>query len=584
MLLINKLLLKMSKGLRGYIFLITLLKLFSLVGIAMFAESITGFLGGLFEPASIDLGTSVINAFIAALMILVSEVLIGDVEYRCTAKARITLREQFFSKILLLDVGNIEKIGTTNAVAAAVDGIESMQIYYSRYLPGLIYCVVAPFYLFWKLKDASFSIALFLLIVSVMLVPANNIFSSVVQKLKDSYWDSFRSLTGYYLESLQGLTTIMLFGRDEERTAVMRTKTDDFCQKIMGIMRINCKAFLFSDLVIYSSVVIAVLMVTLQLSNGSISLTSALLVLMLGYGFFSSVRVLMHASHLALAGVAAAQNISEILDIDTSRPSKPFAQSREADGFRGIRLENIKYSYAERNGVLNDVSIDIEQGKTTALVGESGSGKSTIAGILMRFFDPPAGQIRFEGADYACYQPSELRKRIIMVPQQVNIFSGTLEDNLLVAKPEATSAEMLEALEFVRLKDWVAGLPCGLKTDVGDGGAKLSGGQRQKIGIARVLLSEAQYIIFDEATSSVDMDSEREIWACIGELSQTRTLIIISHRLSTIRQADIIYVLSSGEVAERGSHDQLMEQNGIYAKLVSEQAILEAHGIDGEVT
>lgn len=218
MLLINKLLLKMSKGLRGYIFLITLLKLLSLVGIAMFAESITGFLGGLFEPASIDLGTSVINAFIAALMILVSEVLIGDVEYRCTAKARITLREQFFSKILLLDVGNIEKIGTTNAVAAAVDGIESMQIYYSRYLPGLIYCVVAPFYLFWKLKDASFSIALFLLIVSVMLVPANNIFSSVVQKLKDSYWDSFRSLTGYYLESLQGLTTIMLFGRDEERT------------------------------------------------------------------------------------------------------------------------------------------------------------------------------------------------------------------------------------------------------------------------------------------------------------------------------------------------------------------------------
>lgn len=580
MLLINKTLLKMSKGFRGYIALIALLKLLTLVGIAKFAESISGFLGGLFDPGSVDFWASVHIAFVSAVLILISEVLVGDVEYRCTARSRILLREQTFSKILLLDVGNIEKIGTTHAVAA-VDGIEAMQIYYSKYLPGLIYCAIAPFYLFWKLKEASFPAALFLLIVSLILLPANNAFRYVVRKLRDSYWTSFLNLTGYYLESLNGLATIMLFGRDRERTEILETKTNDFCRRIMGIMKLNFKAFLFSDLVIYSSVFITVLIVTSQLSKGEISLASALLALMLGYGFFGSIRILMHATHQALAGVAASQNLSRIFDIDTSRPSKPFVQKKEPDGFVGIRLENVEYSYAGRGGVLNKVSIDIERGKTTALVGESGSGKTTVSGILMRFFDPQAGEIRFEGIDYACFEPDELRKKIIMVPQFVNIFSGTIEDNLLVAKPDATIEEMFEALELARLRDWVTGLPDGLKTDVGDAGAKLSGGQRQKIGIARVLLGNAQYIIFDEATSSVDFESEREIWACIGELSRTRTLVIISHRLSTIRQANRIYVLSGGKVAEHGTHEKLMEQNGIYANLVSEQAVLEARSING---
>ncbi|GBF33121.1 ABC transporter ATP-binding protein [Desulfocucumis palustris] len=583
MLLINKTLLKMSKGFRGYIALIALLKLLTLAGIAMFAQSISGFLGGLFDPGSVDFRESVRTAFVSAVIILISEVLIGDVEYRCTAKSRIVLRERIFSKILLLDVGNIEKMGTTHAVAAAVDGIEAMQIYYSKYLPGLIYCAISPFYLFWKLKEASFTAALFLLIVSLILLPANNFFRSVVRKLKDSYWVSFLNLTGYYLESLYGLTTIMLFGRDRERAGILETKTGDFCRKIMGIMRLNFKAFLFSDLVIYSSVFITVLMVTAQLSKGEISLASALLTLMLGYGFFGSIRILMHSSHQALAGVAASQNLSRIFDIDTGRPSKPFVQKEESDGFVGIRLENVEYSYEDRDGVLNNVSIDIERGKTTALVGQSGSGKTTVSGILMRFFDPQSGEIRFEGTDYACYEPGELRKKIIMVPQFVSIFSGTIEDNLLVAKPDATIEEMHKALELARLKDWVTGLPDGLKTDVGDAGAKLSGGQRQKIGIARVLLGNAQYIIFDEATSSVDFESEREIWACIGELSRMRTLVVISHRLSTIRRADRIYVLSGGKVAERGSHEKLMEQNGIYTNLVSEQAVLEARGVNGEV-
>ena len=200
------------------------------------------------------------------------------------------------------------------------------------------------------------------------------------------------------------------------------------------------------------------------------------------------------------------------------------------------------------------MSLDVPRGKTVALVGLSGSGKSTIASLLMRFYDLEQGRILLEGWDYTSFPPEELRKRVI--------FSASVGEPVLRhhcrepahGRPHATRGDMLEALDQVRLGDWVRTQPLGLDTPVGDAGAKLSGGQRQKLGIARALLCRAEYIIFDEATSSVDMESEREIWNCIEELAQTRTLVLISHRLSTIRSADVIYVLENGAIAQHGSH------------------------------
>src|SRR5699024_10578433 len=224
---------------------------------------------------------------------------------------------------------------------------------------------------------------------------------------------------------------------------------------------------------------------------------------------------------------------------------------------------------------------DVPRGKTVALVGLSGSGKSTIASLLMRFYDLEQGRILLEGWDYTSFPPEELRKRVILVPQSVSLFSGTIAENLRIAAPNATRGDMLEALDQVRLGDWVRTQPLGLDTPVGDAGAKLSGGQRQKLGIARALLCRAEYILFDEATSSVDMESEREIWNCIEELAQTRTLVLISHRLSTIRSADVIYVLENGAIAQQGSHGELMAEPGLYRRLVEEQARLERKEEEG---
>ena len=505
---------------------------------------------------------------------LCSELLRGEAEYRCTAKARTALRARIFSKVLELDAGNIEKIGPVSAITSSVDGVESMQTYYSQYLPGLMYCMCAPVYLFFQLKGASLTVAVLLFAIAFVLLPLNNVFRSRIELLKTEYWNALEDLTGYYLESVQGLVTLKLFERDADRTAVLTGKADAFNRKIMDVMKVNFLSFLMTDGMIYGAVLAATGIICGGLVRGNVSFSAALMVLLLSYSFFDSVRQLMGATHTALAGVSAAEKVSDLLDMDTSRPYQPDFP-KEEEGYMGIRMEHVSHTYTGRNIALKDVSLTIQRGKVTALAGLSGCGKSTVAGLLMRFFDPAGGRIVLEGRDYISFTPEELRKHIIMVPQSVSIFAGTIADNLRMAKENASDEELLEALDQVRLKDWVLEQPDGLLTDVGDGGGKLSGGQRQKIGIARALLCQAEYIIFDEATSSVDVESEQEIWNCIDRLALTRTLIIISHRLSTIRNADCIYVLDGGEISESGRHDGLMRRHGLYHRLVTEQEQLE---------
>lgn len=582
MLLLNRTLLQLAKGLWGWILSITALKLVVLVGTALFAQSIGGFLGALDSPSLTGeaMGAAIRSALLAALLMLAAELLIGELEYRCTAQARLSLRRKIFAQALALGVGHIERVGPVSAITAAVDGVESMQVYYSKYLPGLLYCLLAPFYLFWQMSQYSLPVAGFLLAVALVLMPVNNLFRKHIEALKTEYWDSLEDLTGYYLESVQGLTTLKLYNQDQRRTDGLRDKADRFNRKIMDVMKVNFRSFLLTDGLIFGAVAASVALAGGQLARGSISFAAALTVLLLAFGFFASVRQLMSVTHTALLSVAAADKVARLLEMDTSRPYDPHLPPEDKP-FPGLRLEGVTFAYPGRAPALRELTLEIPRGKTTALVGLSGCGKSTVASLLMGFFDPAGGRILLEGRDTRSLTPAQLREKLILVPQTVSLFSGTIRDNLLLAAPQATDQELLEALEEVWLKDWVLAQPLGLDTDVGDAGQKLSGGQRQKIGIARALLCQAEYILFDEATSSVDLDSEREIWRCIDALAKTRTLLIISHRLSTIREADRIYVLDQGQVAQRGTHRQLMAEGGLYRRLVEEQQLLEHQGEEG---
>ena len=576
MLLLNKTLLRLARGLWQWILAIAAVSFLTLVGTTALAEIVSQFLGSLFEPQVVlsTVKSAVGAAFLASVFTFFAQLVKGLIEYKTAAKARSTMRKTIFSKVMELDAGGIEKIGPTSAITAAVDAVEQMQAYFSSYLPSLIFSVIAPIYLFFHLKNISLIVAVLLLFVSLILFPLHNVFRGKIEALRKTYWRSLDDMTGYYMDGLRGLTTLKLFDRDREHSRVLGEKADVLNKNINAFMKINFTSFLVTELLIYAAITVSLVICITGMRNGDITIAQALTVLMLSYSYFSAIRQLMSASHSALTAISAAGKVEEILQTDTSRPYNPELPA-DPEHFDGIRMEHVSYGYEGRSRALQDVSLTIPRGSSVALVGLSGCGKSTAASLLMRFCDPDQGTIFIEGKEYRSVTPQQLRTNIAMVPQQVNLFSGTIRENLLLADPNANDEKLKEALSEAGLGSFLKTLPKGLDSDVGNAGAVFSGGQRQKMGIARALLSEAQYMIFDEATSSVDPQSEREIWETIGRLSKTRTLIIISHRMSTIQNANCIYVLEKGVVAQRGSHAELMQQGGLYRELVTRQQAME---------
>ena len=576
MLLIDKTLIKLSSGLWGWIIAIVVVRFTSLIGITYFAKYISEFLGQIFT-SSIDLRqlkSVVIMAFLASLLTLVSQLIQGELEYRCNANARINLRKTIFNQVLNLDVGYIETIGPVSAITSSLDAVEQVTIYYSTYIPSLISAVISPIFLFYQLKNISLFTALLLLVVSLSLLPLNNIFRKKIETLRKSYWHSVEDISAYYLDSLKGLTTLKLFIQDKKHEEILSQKANQLNIDINKFMKINFTSFLVTEALIYGAIIICLIHTGMQLKSSLISIGSALTVLLLSYSYFSTIRQLMNATHNALTAVSAAQKLEEILSIDTNRP---FNRDLKEDSpvFDGIKLSHINFSYIKEKSILKDINLTIPKGSVVALAGLSGCGKSTLASLIMRFVDADSGDIYIEGKHYNSMPVQELRKKIILVPQSVYLFTGTIRENLYIANEHATDERLYEVLEQVKLKDFVDSLENGLDSFVGDSGSRLSGGQKQKIGIARALLSDAPYIIFDEATSAVDSESEQEIWKCIEELSNTKTLIIISHRLSTIRNSDIIYMLKNGEIFESGNHEKLMDNKKLYYELVKEQDALE---------
>lgn len=577
MLLLDKTLLKMTKGLWGWILSLVVIRVCSLVMITSFATRISYFLGNMMNPTFThdEIKNVVIQILVVSVLIFVFQFIQGELEYRAQAAARSSIRQKLFTKTMSLDAGYIEKIGPNSAITSAVDGVEQMQVYYSVYLPSLLFGVIAPIYLFTKIYPSSFLIACILLIVSFVLLPLHNVFRYRIEKLRKSYWVSLEDMTGYYLDSIRGLSTLKLFDQSDKHAEVLGEKAEYLNQQINEFMKVNFTSFLVTEGIIYITLFVCVLIAVSSLSNQTMELSTVLMILLLGYSYFGSIRQLMSATHDALTAVSAASRAEEILAVKTTE----IKQEKQPIPYQdGIVLKDVSFSYEGRKEVLHHVNIKIEKSKTTALVGLSGCGKSTIASMLMKFIYPASGAVYLNGIDYACMNREEIGKYIVMVPQTVNLFSDTIRNNLLLANPSATDEKLWQVLEEVSLDKHIRRMKDGLDTMVSESGSNLSGGQKQMMGIARALLTDAEYIIFDEATSAVDPESEKIIWQCIEKLSKKRTLIIISHRLSAIRNADQIIVLQSGVVEEVGNHEQLMKNHGLYRTLVEEQNELEVQG------
>lgn len=583
MLLINRRLIRLSKICAGWIWAKVGVKLLVLVCVMFVWRSISGVQGSLYDgtltPAA--LRRAVVFMLAVAVIRLIGNVLDGELSYRCTAYTRLTLRRRLLEKMLELEVGYSVTSGTAKVVTAAVDGVEALETYFTDYLPVLIYCAIAPWVMFWRMYPISHAAAWVLLATSLLVMPLNQLFKKIVQLLSNTYWKSYEGLNALYLENLEGLQTFKLFQADEERSDRLKRLSWDFRNTIMKAMRINFSASTLTEFVVYGGMAISVAIGGGLLGRGEISFGRAMYLLLLSDTFFVPVRAMMRSYHTAMNGIAAADNVFSMLQTQpvyrrmekTSGTSHKSASSHEGD--QGFVLENVTFSYRPGTPVIKNVNLRIPHGTTAAFVGASGCGKSTLASLLMNFFDPDSGSIRLDGTDLGQIDKQSLRKRVGIVPQNTYIFSGTIRENLLLAAPEADEKALLHVCTLVGLGDFLAKAPDGLDTKTGEAGQMLSGGQRQKIGIARMLLRNPEILIFDEATSNVDVESEQDIWDCIKALSKEKTVIIISHRLSTIRNADQIFFMQSGGIAESGTHAQLMASGGPYSRMAREQEALE---------
>lgn len=527
--------------------------------------------GGLPTTLAVDALTQAALPLAAAIIVRAASIYLaqraGD---KAAFEAVRRVRSLVYDKLTALGPSYTETVPTAEAVQTSVEGATQLQVYFGGYLPQLFFAGLAPITLFVLLVgQAGLPAALLLacvpvIPVSIMMVMRN------AKKIGAEYWGSYVDLGGMFLEAVQGLTTLKVYQADRDWHERINAESERFRGATMRLLVMQLRSICVMDLVVYMGAALGIIVAALQLASGKISFESAFLIVFLSQEFFLPMRRLGSLFHTAMNGMAASRRMFSILD--TPEPERGNA---ELDGLVDIELSGVGYAYGDRT-VLDGADATIARGSLVALVGESGGGKSTLAGIISGRKDAYRGSVRIGGIELRDATATSLMRAVTLVPTNGYLFAGTLRENLLLAKPDATDAELLHALDRTRVAAFVQANG-GLDMTINEGGTNLSGGQRQRVCMARALLHDSPIYVFDEATSNVDAASEAAIGEVIASLAGDHTVIVAAHRLSTIVDADQILVLERGRIAERGTHDELLADAGVYARMWNSQEQLSAY-------
>ncbi len=493
--------------------------------------------------------------------------------YQASVDVKRILRNNIYEKLLRLGASYREHVATSEVVQMAAEGVEQLETYFGRYLPQLFYSLLAPITLFMILSFVNAKASLVLLI-CVPLIPVSIVaVQKIAKKLLHKYWGIYTELGDSFLENLQGLTTLKIYQADEKKAAEMDEESQRFRQITMKVLTMQLNSTSVMDIIAYGGAAVGMIVVLSEYAAGKVSLSGTIMIILLASEFFIPLRLLGSFFHIAMNGMAASDKIFALLDL-----SEPEEKSGSlGEGEIAIALQKVSFSYEEERPILVDVSMEIIAGGMTALVGVSGCGKSTIAGILMGRNQGYQGHVTMQGQELSAIQEKSLMEHVTMVSHNSYLFKGTVRENLQMGKPNATEQEMLTVLEKVNLLDFME-TQNGLDTVVLEKGSNFSGGQCQRLALARALLHDTPVYIFDEATSNIDVESEELIMNVIEKLAKTKTIILISHRLANVVGADGIYMLKDGCVIQSGTHEELMQSKGEYSTLYQYQRELEQYG------
>lgn len=522
--------------------------------------------------SKIHTGQTIIVLIVCMAVRFSCERLAAGASYRASVDVKQVLRKNIYEKMLKLGVSYKEQVSTSEVMQVCTEGVEQLEIYFGKYLPQLFYSLLAPLTLFLVLMHVSLKASLVLL-VCVPLIPVSIVaVQKLAKRLLNKYWSIYTGLGDSFLENLQGLTTLKIYQADEMKAQQMDQEAQKFRRITMKVLTMQLNSTSVMDIVAYGGAAVGMIVAVSEFLGGRLGLAETLTIVLLASEFFIPLRLLGSFFHIAMNGMAASDKIFAILDLP--EPDQGVQELR-GNGME-IRFRDVHFSYEKDREILGGIDLHMPAGSFISLVGESGCGKSTIAGILAGKNRGFTGAVTVENTDIRKLSESSLMKNVTLVRHNSYLFKGTVEENLRMANSDATEEEMRQALSRVNLMGFLDSQQ-GLQTELLERAENLSGGQCQRLALARALLHDSPVYIFDEATSNIDVESEELIMDVIRQLAQTKTVLLISHRLANVVESDCIYMLKNGEICESGTHEALIRMDKSYAQLYKSQMNLESY-------
>lgn len=494
--------------------------------------------------------------------------LVGNLKDTLGRKAKKDLRERVYNKIVKLGVRSTDGMSMAGLTQVSMEGVEQLDLYYSSYIPQFFYSMLAPFILFGITVGIEWRVSLVLLC-CVPLIPLSIVaVSKWAKRIFAKYWGKYTSMGDSFLDSVQGLKELKIFKADEAQHVKMNETSEDFRKITMKVLVMQLASTTIMDLVAYGGAGLGIAMALLSVRYWGLSPVSALFLILVAVDFFLPLRAFGSAFHIAMNGASAGKKILSLLE----QPDPVWGSEAVAD--TEIKVDGVTFSYDGKRDVLKNVTMSFPTRGMTSIVGESGCGKSTVVNMLFGAFRPKSGAVTVGGKSLESLARESYYSHLAVVSYNTYIFNETVRANFMLANKNVTDEEIYAVLEKVNLLDFIHENG-GLDKVITEDAANISGGQKQRLALAVNLVADKAIYVFDEATSNIDIESEAIIMANIKELSKSKSVIVISHRLANVVPSDLIYYMESGELIESGTHDELMTKNNGYAKLYTTQKNLE---------
>ena len=498
----------------------------------------------------------------------------ASISYKASYRIKNNLRERLMKKVFSFKMEYGSKISISEVINLGVEGIEQLNLFYSALLPQLLFSLIGPIILFCILSFLDFKIAIIMLLLIPLIPLAIMMVQKLAKKVVKTYWKSYTNLSEVFIDFLYGLTSLEVFNADEDYNDLLNEKAEDFRVKTMKLLMMQLNNITVLDLISYAGSALGIILSIYYYSKGQLSVFAAFSFILLSQEFFLPLRRLGALFHVAMNGITAANSLFEILDLESIEDFKNVLKDEKVD----VEVKNLNFSYGEKE-ILRDLNMKIKSNKITAIVGESGCGKSTLAKLVGGFERNYDGEILYNGLSEI--SNDSLNENIMLVDNNPYFFKESLRYNLKMANKNADDEKLIEVLEEVGLYSYFKNTG-GLDSILESAGNNLSGGQKQRLAIGRVLLKEPKILILDESISNIDKESEDLILNLIQKLKEKMTIILITHILNTVLQADYIYYLDNKKVAEEGSFEEI-SKGELFSGIYKYQRELEMWGLNEEI-